>query len=57
MNITRDLRNAINDQSMAQDFELISEDPGNFVSDFVDEVNYEFDEAFSFQKRIQKLNQ
>ena len=42
---------------MAQDFDLISEDPGNFVSDFVDEVNYEFDEVFSFQKRIQKLNQ
>ena len=56
MNVTRDLREAITDQSMAQELDLVSEDPENFVSDFVYEVIYEFDEFFGFEKRIQKFN-
>ena len=43
MNITRGLREAMQDQSMAQEFDLVSNDPENFVSDYVDEVEQEFD--------------
>ena len=57
MNVTRDLREAVTDQSKTQELDLVLEDPENFVSDFVDEVNYEFDEFFGFEKRIQKFNQ
>ena len=57
MNVTRDLREAITDQLMAQELDLVPEDPENFVSDFVYEVIYEFDEFFGFEKRIQKFNQ
>ena len=42
MNITRDLREAVTDQSMAQELELVSKDPEIFVSGFADEVSYEF---------------
>ena len=51
------MREAITDQSRAQEPDLVSEDPENFVSDFVDKVSYEFDEFFGFEKRIQKFNQ
>ena len=57
MNVTRDLREAVADQSMAQELDLVSEDPENFVSDFLDEVSYEFDEFFGFEKRIQIFNE
>ena len=57
MNVTRNLREAITDQSRAQEPDLVSEDPENFVSDFVDKVSYEFDEFFGFDKTIQKFNQ
>ena len=57
MNVTRDLREAVTDQSKTQELDLVLEDPENFVFDFVDEVNYEFDEIFGFEKRIQKFNQ
>ena len=43
MNITRGLQEAMQDQSMAQEFDLVSNDPENFVSDYVDEVEQEFD--------------
>ena len=57
MNVTRDLREAITNQSIAQELDLVSEVPQNCVSDFVDKVSYEFDEFFGFEKRIQKFNQ
>ena len=57
MNVTRDLRDTITDQSMAQELDLVSEGPETFVSDFVDEVSYEFYEFFGFGKRIQNFNQ
>ena len=57
MNVTRDLRDTITDQSMAQELDLVSEGPETFVSDFVDEVSYEFYEFFGFEKRIQNFNQ
>ena len=57
MNVTRDLREAITNQSIAQELDLVSEVPENCVSDFVDKVSYEFDEFFGFEKRIQKFNQ
>ena len=57
MNVTRDLREAVADQSMAQELDLVSEYPENFVSDFLDEVSYEFDEFFGFEKRIQIFNE
>ena len=40
------------DQSMAQELNLVSSDPENFVSDYVDEVEYGFDEFACFEKRI-----
>ena len=57
MSITRDLREVVTYQSVAQELDLVSEDPEKFASDFVDEVNYEFDEFFDLQKNIQKFNQ
>ena len=52
MNVTIDLREAITNQLMAKEFDLVSEDPENFVSDFADKVSYEFDEFFGFEKGI-----
>ena len=48
MNVTRYLKEA--DLSMAQELDLVSEDPEKFVSDFVDEVNYEFDDFSALRK-------
>ena len=42
---------------MAFDLDLVAVDPENFVSDFVDEVSYEFDEFFGFEKRIRKFDE
>ena len=52
MNVTRDLREAVTNKSMAQELDLVSENPEYFVSDFVDEFTYEFDEFFGFEKRF-----
>ena len=57
MNVTRDLQDVISDRSMAYDLDLVAVDPENFVSDFVDEVSYEFDEFLGFEKCIQKFNE
>ena len=57
MNTTRDLQDAIADRSMVFDLDLVAVDPENFVSDFVDEVSYEFDEFFGFEKRIRKFDE
>ena len=50
MNVTRDLRDTITDQSMAQELDLVSEGPETFVSDFVDEVSYEFNKFLALKK-------
>ena len=52
MNVTRDLQDAITDRSMVFDLDLVAVHPENFVSDFVHDVSYEFDEFFGFEKRI-----
>ena len=57
MNITRDLREAVTNQSITRELDLVLEDPENFVSDFVDEVKYEFYEFLGFEERIQKFSQ
>ena len=57
MNVTRDLRDVIADRSMAFGLDLVTADPENFVSGFVDEVSYEFDEVFGFKKRIWKFDE
>ena len=57
MNVTRDLWDVIADRSMAFGLDLVTADPENFVSDFVDEVSYEFDEFFGFKKRIWKFDE
>ena len=54
MNIPRDLQEAMQDDSMAQELDLISPGPENFVSDHVDEVEYKIDEFAGFEKRIKK---
>ena len=51
------MREAVSHQSMTQELDLVSEDPENFVFDFVDGVSCEFDEFFRFEKRMQKSNQ
>ena len=55
MNVTRELQETINDDSMAQELDLMPDNPENFVSDFFDEVEYE--EFQSVEKRIQKFVQ
>ena len=57
MNVTRDLKDATEDRSVAFDLDLVAVDPENFVSDFVDEVSYEFDEFLDFKKRICKFDE
>ena len=52
MNVTRDLEDAIAERSMVFDLDLVAVDSENVVSDFVDEVSYEFDEFFCFEKRV-----
>ena len=52
MNVTRDLRGAVTNQSMTQEPDLASEDPENCISDFVGEVSYKFQEFFCFKNRI-----
>ena len=42
---------------MAQELNLVSSDPKNFVSDYVDEVEHEFDEFAGLEERIQKIKQ
>ena len=42
-NVTRDFQEAMQDLSMVQELDLVSSDPENFVSDYVDEVEHEFD--------------
>ena len=42
----------VTNQSMTQELDLASEDPENFISDFVDEVSYKFQEFFGFKNRI-----
>ena len=54
MNVTRDLQEALRDQSMPTELgECFG--PENFVPDCVDEVEYEYDEFKGFQKRIEKF--
>ena len=55
MNVTRELQETINDDFMAQELDLMPDNPENFVSDFFDEV--EFEEFQSVEKRIQKFVQ
>ena len=57
MNDTRDLQDTIAERSMAFDLDLVAVDPENFVSDFVDEVTYEFDKFFGFEIRIRKFDE
>ena len=57
MNVDRDLQDAIADKSMAFDLDLVADDPENFVSDFVDEVSYAFDEFLGFEKQIHKFDE
>ena len=57
MNVTRDLQEAMQDQSTVQELDLVSSDPENFVSDYFDEIEQEFDEFAGLEKRIQKFRQ
>ena len=42
---------------MMFDLDLVAIDPENLVSDFVDEVSYEFDDFCSFEKQIRKFDE
>ena len=57
INVTRELQEAINDDSMAQELDLTSDDPKNFVFNFVGEIEVEYDEFQGVEKRIQKFVQ
>ena len=55
LNVTRDLQEAINDHSIYGDNEC--SDPENFVLDYVEEIEYDFDNFKSFQKKFEKSEQ
>ena len=55
VNVTKDLQEAIVDRSMAFDLDLVDLDPGKFVSDFVDEVSYEFHEFLVLKNASKSL--
>ena len=55
--LARNLEEAMQDQSIAQELDLAFSDPENFVSDYVDEIEHEFDELADLEKRIQKFKQ
>ena len=55
LNVTRDLQEAINDHSIYGDNEC--SDPENFVLDYVEEIEYDFDNFKSFQKKFEKSKQ
>ena len=55
MNVTRDLQEVMQDDSMAQELYLVCSDPENFVSDYVEKTEYEYDEFVDFEKRIKKF--
>ena len=55
MNITRNLKEALQNQSMSANLGGCS-DPENFVSDHVEEIEYEIDEYNGFKNRIKKLS-
>ena len=57
INITRGLQETVQDQSIAQELDLGFSDPEKFVSDYVDEIEHEFDELAGLEKRIQKFKQ
>ena len=52
MNITRELQEAINDDSMPQELDLTSDDPENFVLDIFDNVEVEHDKFHSVEKSM-----
>ena len=55
-NITRDLHDAMPDDSMAEVLDLVCSDSILFVSDYVEEIEYEFDKFEGFKSRTKKLN-
>ena len=55
LNVTRDLQEAINDHSIYGDNEC--SDPENFVLDYAEEIEYDFDNFKSFQKKFEKSEQ
>ena len=57
INIIRGLQETVQDQSIAQELDLGFSDPEKFVSDYVDEIEHEFDELAGLEKRIQKFKQ
>ena len=57
-NFTCDLTDAMRDgQEMAKELGLIDPDPQNFVSDSIDETEFEYDEFKDFEKRIINIEQ
>ena len=57
MNVTRDLQQAMQDRYMAAELNLVSSDPEKFVSDYTDDIEYEYNEFSRFEKRILKFEQ
>ena len=53
-NVTRDLQKALQNQSMSADLGECS-DPEKFVSDHVEQTQYEIDQFFGFEHRIKKF--
>lgn len=54
MNVTRDLQEAFLDEYMTTDLGECSY-PENFVPDIMDEIEYEYDNLYNFQKHIEKF--
>ena len=57
MNVTRDFHDAMRDDSMAEELGLVCSDPENFISECVEEVEYEFDEFEGSKNKLKKFEQ
>ena len=57
MNVTKDLQDALADDSMGDELDLVCSDPENFVPDCVEEIEREYNEFENFERRIKKFEE
>ena len=57
MHITRDLKDALADHSMAAELNLVCSDPENFVPDCVEEIERKYDKFENCERRIKKFEE
>ena len=57
MHITRDLKDALADHSMAAELNLVCSDPENFFPDCVEEIERKYDKFENCERRIKKFEE